>query len=100
MTHGNTYNSSIIIPQAPPTVIYTKPNEKKLGVATSLWRVVPLGDRPSSPSGVGHWARACTCTCRWSVSLVVRTLASPTTRLLSNSVHNATPQQLQSFSTR
>ena len=28
-THGNTYNSSILVPQAPPTVIYTKPNEKK-----------------------------------------------------------------------
>ena len=48
-------------------------------------RVVPLCDRSSSLSGVRHWARACTCTCRWSVSLVVRTLASPTTQLLSNS---------------
>ena len=47
--------------QAPPTVIYTKPQGKES--CDFPERVVPLGDRSSSPSGVvtGLVPRACTC---------------------------------------
>ena len=44
---------------------------------------------------MGHWARACTCTCRWLASLRVRTRASPNTRLLRDSVHNAEELSVQ-----
>ena len=44
-----------------------KPNEKKKESRLPLARRPSLRDRSSSPSGVGHWARACTCTRRWSI---------------------------------
>ena len=75
-TRQHLYSFTSIL-QVPPTSIYTEPNEKKMS-RDFPGRVVPLCDRSSGPSGVGHWARACTCMCRWFGSLGDRTLASPT----------------------
>ena len=74
-------------PQAPPTVIYTNPNEKKMGVATSLSRVAPQRDRSSGvPPAWGTELVHVSLMARVARGLDPRLFD---TRQLRDSVHNA-----------
>ena len=102
-THGNTYNSYIVIPQAPPTSIYTKPNEKKKGVATSLSASSLLATAPRvppawSPSSCLAPARVASPLVRtgwWSKSGAPSRRCSPETPLVGRSAchFSSTPSE-------